>query len=114
MKRLNPVYVDSTKRRTLTHLVTIKANSPKHEIDVNITEAPYGAKLGDHYHISTKEYFYIVKGTLTYNKKELLKKGDLFLVEPEEMHTLVVSSDKASFLTFLTEPFNVNKPDLHK
>ena len=108
MKRLVPEYSDKESRRILTQLFTARVEQ------VNVTEAPHGAILGNHFHKSTKEYFYVIRGSMKYNNKEMLKKGDLFMVEPHERHTLKVLSDKATFITFLSEPYNVDSPDLHK
>lgn len=108
MRVLKPEDVSSNERRTLMQLFTARTEQ------VNVTEASHGAVLGNHFHKTTTEYFYIIRGSLKYNNKVILKKGDCFLIEPTERHTLKVLSDKATFLTFLTEPFDAGNPDLHK
>lgn len=108
MKLLKYEFQSKDERRTLTQLLTDDIKQ------VNFYEANYGAELGNHFHKETFEYFYILSGVLVYNSKKFIKKGDLFLVELNENHTLTVKSDKATFMTFLTKPFTKENPDLWK
>ena len=107
MKFLNHEFKHHDKRRILTQLLTSDIKQ------INTYEAVHGAILGDHFHKETIEYFYILSGVLIYNNKKILKKGDLFVVEPEEKHSLLVKSDKAVFMTFLTKPYTKENPDIH-
>lgn len=108
MIRLKAESVHKDSRRTFTQLFTANIKQ------VNCTEANHGAILGNHFHKDTIEYFYITRGVLLYNNKEIIRRGDMFVIKPTERHTLKVMSDKATFLTFLTEPYNHDNPDLHK
>ena len=107
MKFLKPEFVNSDNRRILSQLVTSDFKQ------VNIYEATHGSILGNHFHKETVEYFYIIKGSLEYNDKAIVKKGDLFVVEPPEKHWLKVISDKATFMTFLTKPYKLESPDIY-
>lgn len=107
MKRLEAEYSHVDPRRTITQLITADIKQ------VNVYEANYGAKLGDHFHNDTIEYFYVIRGTMKYNDHLVVRKGDLFYPEKKERHTLEVVSDKATFLTFLTKPYDPKEPDIH-
>lgn len=111
MKILQPESTHRTARRNLSQLVTADLKQ------VNLYEASRGAKLGNHYHKSTTEYFYIIKGTFMVevgSASFAANPGLLFKVEPYENHVLEALTNKASFLTFLSEPYNDKQPDLHK
>lgn len=110
MKRLEPLSILKDSRRSLTNLFSDNIK------DVNYYEARKGTTLGSHYHKTTKEYFYILKGACLFhanNDTQFAAKGALFVVCPGTMHTLECVTD-ISFMTFLTEPFNNDRPDLHK
>lgn len=107
MRRLDPEFVHSDSRRTLTQLITDSIKQ------VNVYEANHGAELGNHFHKETIEYFYVVRGVLKYNGHQVIKKGDFFYPGLGETHTLKVVSDKATFLTFLTKPYSKEDPDIH-
>ena len=107
MKFLKPEFEHKDNRRTLTQLLTTDIKQ------VNVYDANHGAELGNHFHKETIEYFYIVRGTLEYNSNKIVKKGDLFYPDLGERHTVKVLSDKATFMTFLTKPYNKQEPDIH-
>ena len=107
MNFLEPEFQHRDNRRSLVQLLTADIKQ------VNIYEANHGAELGNHFHKETIEYFYIVRGSLEYNGRKILKKGDLFYPDLGEKHTVKVISDKATFMTFLTKAYNSQEPDLH-
>ena len=107
MKPLNPEFVHEDSRRKLVQLLTADIKQ------VNVYEANHGVELGHHFHKETIEYFYVVRGTLEYNNKVIMKKGDIFYPAIGEMHTVKVISDKATFMTFLTKPYDNERPDIH-
>jgi len=107
MKLLKPEYINSDKRRTLTQLITANIKQ------VNLYEAHHGENLGNHFHKETIEYFYVVRGTLEYNKTNIMKKGDLFYPDLGEKHTVKAISDTCVFMTFLTKPYNQGSPDVY-
>ena len=111
MKSLTAEYTHKDHRRSLSQLVTADLKQ------VNLYEANKGAILGNHYHKITHEYFYILKGSfmLDINKKrQVIGRGDFFVVEPEERHTLECLSLTGSFLTFLTKPYSKEETDTYK
>lgn len=107
MRRLEPEFVHTDSRRSLSQLITDEIKQ------VNVYEANYGAELGDHFHKDTIEYFYVVRGVMKYNDHFVVKKGDFFYPELGEKHKLKVVSDKATFLTFLTQAYSKEKPDVY-
>lgn len=111
MKILTPEFKQKDGRRELRQLLTANLKQ------VNFYEAQRGAILGDHYHKTTKEYFYITKGTFMVqigDNSFPANPGSLFLVEPGEKHTLEALTNKANFMTFLSEPYDPRNPDLYK
>ena len=111
MKTLSAEFVHKDNRRTLSQLVTADFKQ------INYYEANKGAILGDHYHKLTYEYFYITKGSfmLDVNKKrQIVGRGDFFVVEPLEKHTLECLSLTGSFFTFLTKPYTKEDTDTFK
>jgi len=107
VKLLEPEFEHSDSRRTLTQLFTAPINQ------VNFYNAKKGAILGDHFHKETIEYFYVTKGTLLYNNERVINRGTTFVVEPQENHILECLTD-VQLMTFLTKPFDKEKPDLWK
>jgi len=107
MKLLKIEFQHKDKRRTLTQLLTADIKQ------VNVYEAHHGEELGNHFHKETIEYFYILSGSMKYNNKQILKKGDIFHPELGERHTVKVLSDKATFMTFLTKPYDKETPDIY-
>ena len=98
MNTLIPESVHSDARRTITQLVTADLKQ------INVYHAKKGAILGGHHHKRTVEYFYIIKGTVSYNGQRLLDDGSLFVVYPEETHRLECLTD-VELMTFLTRPY---------
>lgn len=107
MTVLYPESVNQDTRRSLTQLLTADIQQ------INVYEAKIGSILGDHFHKSTTEYFYILSGTLIYNNGSIVEPDTLFVVYPEERHTLTCLTD-AKFMTFLTKAYDEEKPDLWK
>ena len=103
---LEPEFVHSDERRTLTQLFT--ANFKQ----VNLYECKANVSLGDHYHKKTIEYFYIIDGELEVNGREV-KARDSFVFHPEQVHTILTKT-VAMFMTFLTEAYDKDNPDLWK
>jgi len=95
-------------RRIISQLLTSDIKQ------INSYEAVHGAILGDHYHKETTEWFYVIRGSMKYNNKTIVKKGDLFVVEPPERHSLKVLSDKVTFVTFLSRAYKNEDTDIWK
>ena len=109
MQIIEPIAIVKDSRRTLTHL--LRANIQ----DINFCEAKRGAKLGNHKHLKTTEYFYITKGTCMVtigSDEKIVNKGTLFAVPLNIKHTVECLTD-VNYLTFLTEKFDYDNPDIH-
>ncbi len=110
MEFLKPLTRVQDARRSLTNLFRADIK------DVNFYDAKLGTTLGDHFHKTTSEYFFIVKGTCIVHSEgssRVATKGEIFLVKPLERHSIECITD-VKFLTFLTEPYDHNNPDIHK
>ena len=94
-------------RRSITQLFTADTKQ------VNVYQAKKGATLGNHYHKETTEYFYIVRGTVIYNTERIFSTGDIFVVHPQEVHTLKCITD-TKFMTFLTKAYSEGDKDQWK
>lgn len=106
MEFLKPEFISDDGRRILKQLFTAPI------AQVNVYEAKKGAILGNHFHKDTIEYFYVIKGTILYNEHTMFYRGDLFKVSPPEHHTIEIVSSEASFMTFLTKPYDQKEPDV--
>lgn len=107
MTVLSPESVNKDSRRSLIQLLTADIEQ------VNIYEAQEGSVLGNHYHKETTEYFYVLEGTLVYNKGSVIDSDTLFVVYPGEKHTLTCLT-KVKFMTFLSKAYDKESPDLWK
>lgn len=105
MEVLNTEFAHSDDRRTLLQLLTADIKQ------VNLYQAKKSARLGNHFHKETTEYFYIVKGSVLYNNKTTLSNGQIFVVKPQEHHLLECMTD-VTLMTFLTKPYTKEKPDI--
>lgn len=107
MERLKPEFEHEDERRRLTQVFTAKTRQ------VNLYNAKRGAVLGDHYHEVTREFFLLTRGQLLYNDKDIFVAGQAFVVEPGENHKITCLTD-VTLVSFLTEPFDPEKPDICK
>ena len=67
-----------------------------------------GQTLGGHYHEEVEETFYIVngKGTFVVNGEEHpAAEGDVFRMEAEDRHDIIIHSDEALKLVFIKCPY---------
>ena len=111
MKVLSPEFSHADSRRRLTQLFT------QNVAQVNEYEISKGAVLGNHYHKSTHETFYITKGVIRAivgDAEFVASKGTVFIVEPYETHTIEAVSDKVTMMTFLSKPYTEKDPDIWK
>ena len=105
MEILSHEFQHTDERRRLTQILTEDIKQ------VNVYEAKKDAHLGNHFHKDTIEYFYILKGTVTYNDNEVINPGTLFKVSPFEKHTLRCMTN-VKMMTFLTKAYTDKEPDL--
>ena len=106
MKLLEPEFSHTDSRRKLEQLVTDSIKQ------VNVYHANRGAVLGNHYHKKTTEYFYIAKGSVTYNDSQVVNKGSIFVVYPQEKHTIECLTD-VTMMTFLTHAYKEEDKDIY-
>lgn len=107
MKILKPEYHHQDPRRELFQLLTADIKQ------INLYNIPRGSILGNHYHLITTEYFYVVKGTLLYNNDLVINKNVLFEVSPKESHSIESMTD-VTLMTFLTHKFDQSNQDIYK
>lgn len=104
---LKPEFEHKDARRTLKQLLTADIKQ------INAYEAKRGAFLGNHYHKQTTEFFFIAKGTILYNDKQVFNRGAILQVSPEENHSLLCMTD-VLLLSFLTKSYTESDPDIWK
>lgn len=118
MKRLKPYVIFEDNRGVflgITHDHIWK--------EINIIETFANTIRGSHYHKFTTELFYIIEGDIDveiYNLKDIsqkiefkAKKGDIFIVEPFEVHTFKVNID-SRWINMLSEILNKEAPDIYR
>ena len=111
MKIIYPEFRHTDERRTLTQLFTLPITQ------VNEYEISNGSILGNHYHKETYETFYVTEGSLKVKIDDFsftVHKGDIFTVEPYEVHTVEAISGRAKMMTFLSKPYSKEDSDIWK
>lgn len=90
--------------------------------EVNFIETAANQVRGNHYHKQTRELFFIVAGEVEVVADNVLsgerhefcaKKGDIFVVEPYELHTFRTRTD-AQWINMLSVPLDFNNPDFYR
>jgi len=90
--------------------------------EINLVTTRSGAVRGNHFHKDTHEMFCMLSGTVTVDVEDLrtgerttfdVNAGDLFLVEPFELHTFHARTN-STWLNFLSRPFDPAHPDFHQ
>lgn len=104
---LSPEFIHGDERRSLTQLLTEDIKQ------INYYEAKKDSILGEHFHVETTEYFYLIEGKIVYNGLREIEKNTLFVVNPDESHTLKCLTD-IKMMTFLTKAYDHDNPDIHK
>lgn len=89
--------------------------------EVNYVETVTGEVRGNHYHRETLEMFFIIDGRVRVSVRDVrtgetdervFTKGDIFLVEPYELHTFRILAD-AKWINMLSKPVEGTNPDFH-
>jgi dTDP-4-dehydrorhamnose 3,5-epimerase-like enzyme len=89
---------------------------------INHYKARNGAILGNHYHIETGEYFFVLYGSLfirwckgskfsSFVSTNIINEGDVLLIPPEHFHS-VTCLKNTEFMTFLTVAHDTQNPDI--
>ena len=90
--------------------------------EANFIETKANQVRGGHYHKETRELFFIVSGEIDITIKDLrsgesfqiaVNKGDIFVIEPYELHTFNVRTD-ASWINMLSKAHDQQNPDFHR
>ena len=89
--------------------------------EVNFIETRANQVRGNHYHKETRELFFIVSGEIEVVIDDLksdkhfdlsFRKGDVFIIEPYELHTFRTRTD-AQWINMLSKPMDPQNPDFH-
>ena len=90
--------------------------------EVNFIETRANQVRGNHYHKETRELFFIVSGEIEVVIEDLnsgkhselsFRKGDVFIIEPYEVHTFRTRTD-AQWINMLSKPMDLQNPDFHQ
>jgi mannose-6-phosphate isomerase-like protein (cupin superfamily) len=90
--------------------------------EVNFIETSAQQVRGNHYHKETRELFFIISGEIEVVIDDLnsgkhlefsVTKGDVFIIEPFELHTFHTKTD-AQWINMLSKPVDQQSPDFHK
>lgn len=90
--------------------------------EVNLIETKAHHVRGNHYHKETRELFFIVSGEIDVVIDDLrsgkhaeisVHKGDVFIIEPYELHTFRTKTD-AQWINMLSKPLDQQSPDFHR
>jgi len=89
--------------------------------ELNYIETFAGKMRGNHYHKTTRELFFIISGDIEVSispidrkKTEVyhFHKGDIFIVEPLEIHAFICKTD-AQWINLLSAKIDKKNPDLY-
>ena len=89
---------------------------------IGISYAYWEKARGNHYHTETWEVFFIIDGrvrVVVYNinrenkEEHFFEKGDLFFIEPYEVHTFSTLTD-AKWINMLSKPLKEENPDFRR
>lgn len=90
--------------------------------EVNFIETGAGQVRGGHYHKETRELFSIISGKIDVVLDDMksgkhteftAKKGDIFVVEPYELHTFHTRT-AAQWINMLSRTLDSREPDFHR
>jgi len=90
--------------------------------EINYIETLKRVIRGNHYHKSTKELFYILKGRIHIRIYNLVTKEQfefeatpnmIFIVDPYEVHTFETLED-SKWINMLSHKLDETNPDIHK
>ena len=90
--------------------------------EINFIETGAKQVRGNHYHKETRELFFIVSGEIEIVIDDLISgkhlemsvsKGDIFIIEPYELHTFRTRTD-AQWINMLSKPMDPQNPDFHQ
>lgn len=90
--------------------------------EANFIETIANQVRGNHYHKETYELFFIINGEIEIEIDHIhsgehiefcAKKGDVFIIEPYELHTFRTKTD-SQWINMLSKALDPENPDFHK
>jgi mannose-6-phosphate isomerase-like protein (cupin superfamily) len=90
--------------------------------EMNYIETKGGEVRGGHYHKETRELFFIIDGEIEIDvsniagssmERHIVKKGDIFIVEPFEVHTFRCLTD-SRWINVLSKRMDELEQDFHR
>lgn len=90
--------------------------------ETNLVETVSGAVRGGHYHIETRELFYILDGVVRIRLEDvrsgqseelIVKQGALFVIEPFIRHTFTCL-ERTRWINMLSRRLQDESPDFHR
>lgn len=117
MQRIEPYFHFADGRGDLTGLLRGMEFR-----EVNLVRSQAGTVRGGHYHKATVEAFCILSGSIEVVLADLEGRplttfrpvaGDVFIVEPGEVHTFRVLED-STWINLLDQPMDEANPDIHR
>lgn len=116
MKKLSP-YIQKTDERGGFWGITREQWA-----EANFVETAANQTRGNHYHQETYELFFIISGEIEIEIRNIhsgehikfcASKGDIFIIEPYEMHTFHIKTD-SQWINMLSKALDPQNPDFHK
>lgn len=116
MKKLSPYMIKADERGGLWGITR------ESWAEANFVETAGNQVRGNHYHKETYELFFIISGEIEIEIDNLrsgehiefcAKKGDVFIVEPYEMHTFRTKTD-SQWINMLSKTLDLQNPDFHR
>ena len=89
--------------------------------EINYIETKKNGIRGNHYHKKTSELFFIIEGIIEVSVRKIkfskfmkykFKKGDIFIIEPMEIH-IFKAIKYAKWINVLSKKIDDSNPDIH-
>ena len=116
MQKLSPYFISHDERGGFVGI------TQDHWAEVNFIETKAQQVRGSHYHKETRELFFIISGEVDVVIDDLssgkhlemsVSKGDVFVIEPYELHTFHVRTN-AQWINMLSRKLDQDNPDFHR
>ena len=116
MQKLSPYFASQDERGGFVGI------TQEHWAEINFIETKAQQVRGGHYHKETRELFFVISGKIDVVIEDLksgkqlemsVGKGDVFVIEPYELHTFYVRTD-AEWINMLSQPLDQENPDFHR
>ena len=116
MLKLSPYFASQDERGGFVGI------TQEHWAEINFIETKAQQVRGGHYHKETRELFFVISGEIDVVIEDLqsgkqlemsVGKGDVFVIEPYELHTFYVRTN-AEWINMLSRPLDQENPDFHR